>query len=182
MRWNAIAAVVVLAYPALAGDVIRSEAVGLRFTVPRPWDRVPATADIRAAQWKLRRAPGDLKDGELVLFFFGTGQDVSAWENLDRWYGQFARPDGRSSDTAAVVTTQAINSLKVTTVDLAGTYKAGPTSDGPLAPPERGFRLLAAAVEGEDGPWLFRAIGPERTIAAARPGFDAMLASLAPHR
>jgi hypothetical protein len=34
--------------------------------------------------------------------------------------------------------------------------------------------MLAAAVEAEDGPWLFRAIGPERTIAAAKPGFDAI--------
>ena len=182
MRWGAAAAIPLVALPALAEDVIRSEAVCLRFSIPRAWDRVPATADIGAAQWKLRRAPGDRKDGELVLFFFGTGKGVSVQENLDRWRGQFAQPDGRSSDTVAVVTNKAVNGLKVTTVDLAGTYKAGPTSDGPLAPPERGFRMLAAAVEGDAGPWLFRAIGPEKTISAAKLGFDAMLASLAPHR
>ncbi len=182
MRRHATAVVVLLALPALAAEMLRGEAVGLRFSVPRAWDRVPATSDVRAAQWKLRRAPGDPEDGELVLFFFGTGKGGSVQENLDRWYGQFAQPDGRPSRDAAVVTIRTVNGLKVTAVDLAGTYKAGPMTDGPLPPPKRGFRILAAAVEGDDGPWFLKAIGPEKTIAAAKPGFDATLASLAPHR
>jgi hypothetical protein len=42
--------------------------------------------------------------------------------------------------------------------------------------------MLAAVIEGDDGPWFLRAIGPERTVTAARAGFDATLDSLAPHR
>ena len=60
-------------------------------------------------------------------------------ENLERWYGQFSRPDGRPSREVAVVTTRTVNGLEVTAVDLAGTYKAGPTTSGPLPPPKRGF-------------------------------------------
>jgi hypothetical protein len=37
-------------------------------------------------------------------------------------------------------------------------------------------------IEGEEGPWFFRATGPQATIAQAKPGFDAMLASLEAHR
>jgi hypothetical protein len=56
-------------------------------------------------------------------------------ENLDRWYGQFTQRDGRPSRDAAVLTTRTVNGLKVTAVDLTGTYNAGPTNEGPLAPP-----------------------------------------------
>jgi hypothetical protein len=182
MLRHAGALVLLLALPTLGADMVRGEAVGLRFSVPRAWDRVPAPSDVTAAQWKLRRAPGDAGDGEVVLAFFGKGKGGSVPENLERWYGQFTRPDGRSAREVAVVETRTVNGLEVTTVDLAGTYKAGPTTSGPLPPPKRGYRMLAAIVAGEDGPWFFRAIGPERTIAAAKPGFDAMVASLAPHR
>ena len=182
MRRQAVAVGVLLALPALAAEMVRGEAVGLRFSVPRAWDRVPAPSDVRAAQWKLRRAPGDREDGELVLFFFGTGKGGSVQENLDRWYGQFVQPDGRPSRDAAVVTVRTMNGLEVTAVDVAGTYKPGPMTEGPLPPPKRGFHLLAAAIEGGDGPWFFKATGPAATMAAAKPGFDAMLASVESHR
>ena len=167
---------------ASAVEPVRTESVGLRFAVPGTWSRVPAASDVRAAQWRIAGAGGDASAAEIVLFYFGKGKGGGVQENLDRWYGQFAQPDGRPSRDAAVVTIRTVNGLKVTAVDLAGTYKAGPMTDGPLPPPKRGFRILAAAVEGDDGPWFLKAIGPEKTIAAAKPGFDATLASLAPHR
>jgi hypothetical protein len=178
----ATGAVVLLALPAVAAEMIHGEAAGLRFSVPRAWTRVPASSDVRAAQWRLDRAPGDPEDGELILFFVGAGKGGSVRENVDRWCAQFAQPDGRPSREAAVVKTRSVNGLEVTAVDLGGIYKAGPTTDGPLPPPKRGFRILAAAVEGDGGPWFFTAIGPEKTIAAAKPGFDATLDSLARHR
>jgi len=182
MRGRVTAIVVLLVLPALAAETIRGEAVGLRFSVPRAWERVPTPAEVRAAQWKVHRAPGDPEDAEVVLFFFGVGKGGSAQENLDRWFGEFPQPNGGASRDAAVVATRTANGLKVTSLDLSGTYKPGPPPDGPLPPPKRGFRILAAVVEGDDGPWFLRAIGPEKTIAATKSGFDATLASLTPHR
>ena len=182
MRQHAGWMLLLFAVRALALDMVRGEAVGLRFSAPRAWDRVPASADTRAAQWKIRRAPGDPEDGEVVLSFFGRGQGGSAQETLERWAGEFSQPGGRPSHDAAIVTSRTVNGLRVTAVDLAGTYRAGPMPSGPLPPPKRGFRMLGAIVEGDDGPWFLRAIGPERTIAAAKPGFDATLDSLTPHR
>lgn len=177
----AAAIALLLATRALPADTVRGEAVGLRFSVPRAWERVPALTDVRAAQWKVRRASGDREDGEVVLLFFGVGKGGGVQENLDRWYAEFSQPSGGPSRDAAVVTTRTVNGLRVTAMDLTGTYKPGPPPDGPLPPPKRAFRILAAIVEGDDGPWFLRAIGPERTIAAAKSGFDATLASLAPH-
>ena len=179
MRRLATGVAVLLSLPALAADLVHGEAAGLRFSVPRAWTRVPASSDVRAAQWRLGRAPGDPEDGEIILFFAGAGKGGGTQENVDRWITQFAQPDGRPSRETAVVTKRSVNGLEVTAVDLAGTYRAGPSSDGPLPPPKRGFRILAAAVDGDGGPWFFTAIGPDRTIAAAKPGFDAMLDSLA---
>src|SRR5213076_467199 len=72
----------VLAPAALAGETTRTEAVGLRFAVPAAWTRVPASSEVRAAQWRLPRATGDAEDGEAILFFFGAGKGGGAAENL----------------------------------------------------------------------------------------------------
>jgi hypothetical protein len=42
--------------------------------------------------------------------------------------------------------------------------------------------MLAAVIEGEEGPWFLKVTGPARTIAEAQPGFEAALSSLAAHR
>jgi hypothetical protein len=174
---GALASLLLLSSLAAAGDTMRTQAAGLRFVIPTAWTRTPAGSDVRAAQYTIPRAGGASEDGELVLFFFGAGQGGGTQENLERWYGQFAQPDGRPSRDAAVVTMRTVNQLKVTSVDLSGTYLGGPNQrvDKP------GFRLLAAAVEGEGGPWFFKAVGPAATIEAAKAGFDALLASVERH-
>jgi len=45
-----------------------------------------------------------------------------------------------------------------------------------------GYRLLAAAIEGEGGPWFFRVVGPDATVKAAKPAFDALLESVEAHK
>ena len=174
------AVVFLLATQALAADAVRNEAVGLRFSVPKDWTRVPAASDVRAAQWKI---PGpDGQDGELVLFFFGKGKGGGTQENLDRWFGQFAQPDGRPSRDAAVTTTRTVNGLRVTSVELGGTYGGSQMGGGGAAQPKPDSHMLAAVVEGEGGPWFFKAVGPKSTMAGAKSGFDALLASVEAHR
>jgi hypothetical protein len=160
---------------------LRTEAAGLRYSVLKEWTRVPAPSDMRAAQYQIPRLTGDPADGELVLFFFGKGKGGGAQENLERWYGQLTQPDGKSTRDAAVVTTRTVNGLKVTTVDVGGTYVGMPGMGGD-AQPKPGWRMLACVVEGEGGPWFFKAVGPDKTIAQSKPGFDALVASLEVHR
>ena len=169
-----------LAAPALAADAVRTEAVGLRFSVPKDWTRVPAASDVRAAQWKIPGSDG--QDGELVLFFFGKGKGGGPQENLERWFGQFTQPDGRPSRDAAVTTIRTVNGLRVTSVELGGTYRGSQMGGGAAGQPKPDSQMVAAVVEGEDGPWFFKAVGPRATITKARSGFDAMLGSLEAHR
>lgn len=172
---------VALVSPTFAADTVRTEAARLRFAAPASWTRVPAPSDFRAAQWKIPRAADDKEDGTLVLYYFGAGKGGGVEENLDRWYGQFTQPDSRPSRDAAVITVKTVNGLRVTAVDLSGTYQ-GMGMGGAKDAAKPGYRMLAAVVEGEGGPWFWKAIGPEATIAAAKSGFDAMLASLEVHR
>jgi hypothetical protein len=175
----AIVAPLVLAGTAVLAETVMKEDAGLRYRVPTTWMRVPAPSDMRAAQY---RVPGEGgADAELVLFFFGQGQGGGAEANLERWYAQFTQPDGRASRDAAVVTTRTVGTLKLTTLDLAGTYSPTPMRAGSAAASREGARMLAAVVEGTGGPWFFRLVGPAATVAAAKSDFDALLGSLAPH-
>jgi hypothetical protein len=180
MRIASFVAIALVVATAFAAETTRKEDARLRYAVPTAWTRVPAPSDMRAAQYKIPKAGSDTEDGELVLFFFGTGQGGSADQNLERWYTQFTRPDGKPAKDAAVVTIRTVNGLKVTSVDLSGSYKPAPMGGAAGAPKEK-WRMLAAVVEGEGGPWFFRATGPDATMADAKPEFDAMLASVAPH-
>ena len=94
--------------------------------------------------------------------------------------GDAARWEGVQD--AGVVTIKTVKGLKVTALDLPGTYKPMPSvGRGGDATPQPGSRLLAAVVEGEGGPWFFRVIGPDATVKAAKPGFEAMLESVEAH-
>jgi hypothetical protein len=170
-----------LAVPAAAGDTTRIEDAGMRYAVPRAWTRVPAPSDVRAAQYTIPRAPGDGEDGELILFFFGPGKGGGTDENLTRWYAQFTQPDGKASRDAAVLTIRTIKQLRVTAVDLAGTYVGGQMPGSAPSAPKPGYRMLAAIIEGDGGPWFFKALGPAATIAKANPDFDHLIDSLEPH-
>jgi hypothetical protein len=177
MRAAALLTTLLLAAPVCAADAVRNEAAGLRFTVPSSWTRVPATSDMRAAQFRLPAAAGDTEPAEMVLFHFGAGKGGSVKENLDRWYGQLRQPDGVPTEQAAVVTTRTIHGLKVTEVTAPGYY----IGMNPGEPPKSGWRLLGAVVEGKNGPWFWKAVGPDATVSAAKPSFDKLLESLEAH-
>lgn len=174
-------AILALVSPTFAADMVRTEAAHLRFAVAAPWTRVPAPSDFRAAQWKIPHAEEDKDDGSLVLYFFGEGKGGGVQENLDRWYAQFTQPDGRPSRDAATITMKTVNKLRITAVDLSGSYE-GMGMGGNKDAPKPNYRMLAAVVEGEGGPWFWKALGPAATMAGAKNGFDAMLASLEAHR
>src|SRR5258705_1240025 len=141
----AILAVAVTSSLALA-EPVRTQAAGLRFAHPSEWTRVPAPSDMRAAQFRVPKAGSDAEDAEAVLFFFGPGKGGGAQENLERWYGQMTQPDGKPSKDAGTVVIKTVKNLKVTMLDLPGTYKGMPAPGAP-ATSKDGYRLLAAAVE-----------------------------------
>jgi len=153
-------------------------------TVPAGWTPVALggmSARFRMAQYRLPRAAGDPADPEVIVYYFrpgGGGGTVAA--NLERWKGQFEPPAGQAAKTA----TRTRDGVRITTIDLHGTYKERATPLSPTFTPRANYRMIAAAVEttrpGGQGPYWIRLVGPAKSVAAQRSAWDAFLASLRP--
>src|ERR1044071_8855839 len=95
----------------------------LKFRVPAGWVEEERTSSMRVAQYRLPKAPGDPEDASLVLYYFGQGQGGSVTANIERWVNQMKQADGSAAKDPKQESFDA-NGLKVTTVDVSGTYVA----------------------------------------------------------
>jgi hypothetical protein len=161
----------------LLGGFQAPPAGGLSFTAPTAWQARPAASSMRVAEFVVPKAPGDAEDAELVVYFFG-GSGGSADANIDRWIAQMQQPDGSASTAKARRDTQTINGLKVTLVDLTGTYIAEVRPGATERHHKPGFRLRAAVIEAARGPYYIKMTGPAKTMAAAEADFKTFLASV----
>jgi hypothetical protein len=129
---------------------------------------------MRQAQFRLPRVDGDPEDAELVVFYFqGSGGGVQA--NIDRWIGQFKKPDGSPAADQARTSRRETNGIQLTIVDVSGTYMS---SSGPMlseVQDKPGFRMLGAVAEAGSGPWFFKLTGPAKTVARWEPQFHSFL-------
>src|SRR5262245_27244537 len=123
----------------------------LKFDVPAGWKTLPVSSSMRVSDFSLAKVPGDSEDATTTIFFFGAQQGGGVQANMDRWIGQLAQPDGRPSKDVAKTSTLTSHGLKVSIVDVSGTYVAetAPGSGQNLNKP--GFRQLASVVETPGG-------------------------------
>lgn len=137
----------------------------LKFTAQSGWVEEKASSTMRVAQYKLPKETGDAEDASLVLYYFGQSGGGGISANLERWIGQMKQPDGSDSKEKAKQDGLTVNGLKVTTVDLAGTYTAetAPGSGQFLNNPN--YRLRAAVIETPKGSYYLKLVGPEKTVA-----------------
>lgn len=150
---------------------------GLTFTPPAAWKPVATTSAMRVAQFALPRASGDALDAELVVYYFGgTGGSVDA--NIDRWVGQMQQPDGRPSSAVTKRQSRTVNGMKVTLVDVPGTYVAEVMPGSPQRHNSPNFHLRAAVIETSNGPYFIKLTGPAKTVAASDKQFEAFLGSV----
>ena len=145
--------------------------------VPSGWIEQTPNSRMRKAQFRLPRANGDNDDGELTVFYFGRGQGGSTDANISRWIGQVSQPDGSSSRDKATIRTGKVSDFRMTQVDVSGTLKAS-SMPGLRQQSERpSYRLLGAVLESPQGPWFFKLIGPEKTIARWSESFRQFIES-----
>jgi hypothetical protein len=137
----------------------------LRFKAADGWVTEKTTSTMRVAQYKLPKSEVDLEDASLVLYYFGAAQGGSAQANVERWINQIQQPDGSSSKDKAKTETTTVNGLKVTTVDVAGTYTAEMTPGAGDRRNSANYRLRAAVIETPKGNYFAKLVGPANTIA-----------------
>ena len=143
----------------------------LKFTVPAGWIEEERTSSMRVAQYRLPRAATDTEDASLVLYYFGQGQGGSASANVERWIGQMKQAEGVSSKEAAKQEQLEVNGLKVTTVDVSGTYVAETAPGSGTFHNKPAYRLRAAVVETPNGSYFVKLVGPEKTVAQWNESF-----------
>ena len=150
----------------LSGAQTPASATGeLKFKVPDGWVPEKPSSNMRVAQYKLAKVEGDSDDAALVLYFFGSAQGGSVSDNIDRWVNQMQQADGKPSKEKAKIETLTVNGLKVTTVDVSGTYTAQMTPGSDTKHNDSNQRLLAAVVETPKGNYFAELIGPEKTVS-----------------
>jgi hypothetical protein len=155
---------------------LQATAGSLTFTAPDGWQSRTAASSMRVAEFVL---PG--RDGaaaaELVVYYFGgSGGSVDA--NIQRWLGQMQQPDGRATGDVAVRDTKTVNGLKVSLLDVSGTYVAEVRPGATEKHNSPAYRMRTAVVETARGPYYVKLVGPAPTVAAWNAGFDAFVASL----
>jgi hypothetical protein len=140
----------------------------LRARTPATWSESGPVQPPRIRRFVL---PGGLEDdAELSIFHYGRGYGGDIQTSIERWKGSFELPPGeatgRTIDDFTTVRTYRTPSVRVTIVDVRGTYLH---RDRPLdvrADPERrrAHRLIGVVFESRHGPYFLRLVGPERTV------------------
>lgn len=153
-----------------------SQKSSLKFTVPAGWIEEERTSTMRVAQYRLPKAATDTEDASLVLYYFGQGQGGSAAANVERWVGQMKQADGSAVKDGKEEHFET-NGLKVTTVDVSGTYVAETAPGSGTFYNKPGYRLRAAVVETANGSYFVKLVGPEKTVTQWNDSFLAYLKS-----
>ncbi len=148
----------------------------LTFTAPSAWKPRPAASGMRMAEFVVPKVGTDSEDAEVVVYFFaGGGGSVDA--NIQRWVGQFQQPDGAAAK-ASWRSTFDVGNLKVTTIDVSGTYVAEVRPGATERHNKPNFSMRAAVVETPKGPYFIKFTGPAATVKAAAAAFDQFLKTL----
>jgi hypothetical protein len=127
---------------------------------------------MRVSQYQLPAAEGDPEAASLVVYYFGQGQGGSVDANLERWIGQIQAP----KDKARTETTS-VKGMKVTLLDVAGTYAGGDMGGGSAGQSKPNFRMRAGVIETPKGAYFIKLVGPEKTVAKWDQAFQEFIQS-----
>lgn len=150
----------------------------LTYTAPPVWHTRPPASSMRVAEFVVPKVQGDPEDAEVVVYYFGAGGGGSVEANIDRWIGQVQQPDGSASKSKARRAERTINGLKVTTVDVSGTYTAEMRPGAAEHYNKPDYRVRAAVVETPQGAYYIKMTGPAKTVGSAQADYEKFLSSL----
>ncbi len=146
----------------------------MKFEAPKSWEEVEPKFSLIEAEFAMKPEKDDEKSANGRMTIMSSGGGVKA--NIQRWFGQFAQADGKSTEDVAEVEEVEIAGLKVHMVDISGNYKGGPGSTGELL---EDYRMLAAVVETEgQADYFIKFYGPANIVEANAKRFKAFVESM----
>lgn len=143
----------------------------------KDWTHEEPSNRMRVAQLTLP-GPKDSADAELVVFHFGADQGGAVRANIERWKGQFGRPEGMSDEEFAKETKLDVHGQEVTVLEVRGRYAPAAMGPRPAPKPIEDARLYAAIVQTDGGSYFVKATGPRETIEHHRKALEAMVAGI----
>jgi len=138
------------------------------------WVEEQPSNTMRLRQYRLP-GEGEAGDASLVVFYFGPGGGGGLEDNLSRWAGQMAQPDGSDPTTMMNRSERSLASIKVTEIALTGTYAGDMMPGAGERPTFPGYALRGAVLECEGGPYYVKLTGPEATVARWAASFKAFV-------
>ena len=149
----------------------------LKFSAPSGWQPRDPSSTMRVAEFVLPARDGGSANAELVIYYFGgSGGGVDA--NIQRWLGQMQQPDGRATADVAVRDTRTINGLKLSLLDVTGTYVAEVRPGATEKHNSPGYRMRTAIIDTARGPYYLKLVGPKETVGAWNASVDQFLGTL----
>ena len=106
---------------------------------------------------------------------FGPDKGGSVDDNVERWAKQMG-----AAPAFVERTSRTVRGMKVTRIEVAGTYTPMAMPSIPPCPPRPGYRLVGDIVEAPSGLWFFKLTAPDATAKAAGKDLDKLIDSLAP--
>ena len=147
--------------------------------VPADWKKIEPKSRIVEYEFS---APADAKEGDekARITIMPAGGSVDA--NIERWYGQFEQPDGKSTKDKATIEKFDVDGLTVHWVDIPGSFKdsmgGGPFSGGKTVL-RKDYRMLAAIIVAKDqGQYFVKMTGYKDVVAKLAEGFKKSLKEL----
>ena len=144
---------------------------GVAWQTPARWVEEPATG-MRLATYVIPAPAAGGEAARCAVYYFGPGQGGGTEDNIERWIGEFENAG------APVRRDWEVRGLKVSRVEVAGTYMAHADPAQGSSGPSPDWTLIGAIVEGPNGALFFKLTGPSRSAAPAAKEFDGLLASL----
>lgn len=147
----------------------------LSLKAPDGWKSEPPSSSMRVAQYQLPPAEGDAEAASLVVYYFGQGQGGSASANIERWIGQMQQPGGQPSKDSAKTENMTVNGLKITLLDVSGTYMGGDMGGASGSKPD--YRMRAGVIDTPGGAYFIKLVGPKKTVDHWEQAFQAFINS-----
>ncbi len=124
---------------------------------PKDWITQQPSSQMRLIEFVTPKSP----ENPVVGFYFGN-RDEMVNANIQRWRGQFAEEDAfneKEFDNGQVF------------VEIAGTYKLKPFPMAQEFEEAEGYKMLAAIIPSNQGPYFFKVTAPEKQMDMLKPEF-----------
>jgi hypothetical protein len=144
--------------------VATATGLDLTWTPPSGWQSKAGSA-MRKGTYLITDAAGASAELAITAFPGDVGGEVA---NVNRWRGQLQLGPLTETEVSAGISRSTVNGLSVAVVDFANSTSS---------PPQR---MLGAMIPFGGATWFFKLMGPDTTVAAAKPAFLAFLQTVKP--